>query len=66
MTDFELMPTSDVADVLGMTRQGVLDMMNRGAITAVTKLAVVNGTYLFDPSEVERVLDLRETKATAK
>lgn len=48
-----------------MTRQGVLDMVARGAITPTTKLAVVNGTYLFDPAEVERVRDLRAKRVEA-
>lgn len=65
MTSFELVPTSKVADRLGVTRQGVLDMVARGAIKPTTKLAVVNGTYLFDPAEVERVVALRAKKTEA-
>lgn len=65
MTDFKLVPTSAVADRLGVTRQAVLDMMNRGAITPETKLAVVNGTYLFAPAEIERVEALRAQSSEA-
>lgn len=67
MTDFKFIPTSAVADRFGMTRQGVLDMIERGAIHPSAKLDVVNGTYLFAPAEVERVAALRAKKTeTAK
>lgn len=57
------MATSAAATRLGVTRQGVIDMMKRGEITPKMKLPVVNGTYLFEPAEVERVAALRARKA---
>ena len=57
------MATSAAATRLGVTRQGVIDMMKRGEITPTMKLPVVNGTYLFEPAEVERVAALRARKA---
>lgn len=65
MTDLRLVPTSGVADRLGLSRQGVMDMMKRGEITPEMKLPVVNGTYLFSPAEVERVIAVRAKKAEA-
>ena len=56
------MATSAAATRLGVTRQGVIDMMKRGEITPKMKLPVVNGTYLFEPAEVERVAALRARK----
>ena len=63
MLTSELMATSAAATRLGVTRQGVIDMMKRGEITPKMKLPVVNGTYLFEPAEVERVAALRARKA---
>lgn len=65
MLTSELLATSAVADALGLTRQGVIDMMKRGEITPEMKLPVVNGTYLFSPAEVERVIAVRAKKAEA-
>lgn len=63
MTDFNLVPTSAVATRLKMSRQNVFSLMEKGEIAAVTKIDTVNGTYLFDPAEVERVAALRARKA---
>lgn len=65
MTDFNLVPTSAVADRLNMSRQNVFSLMEKGEIEAVGKIDTVNGTYLFDPAEVERVADLRAKKSEA-
>ena len=56
------MATSAAATRLGVTRQGVIAMMKRGEIPPKMKLPVVNGTYLFEPAEVERVAALRARK----
>lgn len=65
MLTSELLATSAAAAAIGITRQGVIDMMKRGEITPEMKLPVVNGTYLFAPAEVERVVALRAKKAEA-
>ena len=63
MVNSELMATSAVATRLGVSRNQIIYMMKQGEITAKMKLPVVNGTYLFEPAEVERVAALRAGKA---
>lgn len=63
MTHSELMATSAVATRLGVSRSHIIHLMKEGKITPKMKLPVVNGTYLFDPAEVDRVAALRARKA---
>lgn len=65
MLDAELMPTSAVATRLGVTSNTIIYLMKQGEITPMMKLPVVNGTYLFEPAEVERVAALRARKAAS-
>ena len=62
MVNSELMATSAVATRLGVSRNQIIYMMKQGEITPKMKLPVVNGTYLFEPAEVERVAALRARK----
>lgn len=58
MTNNEL-TTRQVAERLGVTRQLVLWLVEKGTLTPTQKLPARNGTYLFAEADVERLKEER-------
>lgn len=58
MPNIEL-TTKQVADLLGVSRQLVLWLVDKGALTPTRKLPASNGTYLFAADDVERLKEER-------
>jgi excisionase family DNA binding protein len=50
-----LVGTSDVMEMLGVSRDTVVRMVARGALKAVHKMAGPQGAYLFERADVERL-----------
>jgi len=52
MHNFDLLTTTEVAEVLGVSRQAVLQRVEAGTLAPVTKLPGKTGTYLFEPADI--------------
>ncbi|MBF4613259.1 helix-turn-helix domain-containing protein [Curtobacterium sp. VKM Ac-1376] len=52
MSTLDYMTTSQVAQVLGVSRQAVLQRVEAGSLKPAHKLPGQTGTYLFDPADV--------------
>jgi DNA-binding transcriptional MerR regulator len=61
-----MLTTADVATRAGVTVSAVHQWVNAGKITPATQLAGIRGPLLFDPEEVDRLLDEMATEAEAK
>lgn len=53
MTSSRLMPTSEVAKCLGISRQTVSWRVARGYLTPVQRLTGPSGAFLFDAEQIE-------------
>lgn len=61
-----LVATSEVAAALGVSRQTVHRLVERGELTPVARVAVTrHGSFVFDPADVEALAEAR-AKAGAK
>lgn len=53
MTNSTLITTTQVAAILGLTRQAVIARVNAGTLTPAMKLPAAHGAYLFDLTTVK-------------
>ena len=55
MSTSELITTANVAARLGISRQAVVDRVNRKTLKPAHKIPTANGAYLFDAEYIESV-----------
>lgn len=60
----ELIPTSEAAAQLGVTKRTLNRMAVAGKITPASKAPGVRGAYLYEPAEVARVLNEHREEAS--
>lgn len=61
MSTSELLTTKTVAEILGISRQAVVERVHRSALVPAHKIETPNGAYLFDSEYIETVRQASQT-----